>query len=104
MSSSSANLDSFHAFKDPDSVLDYGIDWSTWLGSGDSVSTAAWVITSPSGDSAPIVVDSSSVASNICTAILSGGTAGNTYYARCRITTANGLTEDRTIRIQARNQ
>lgn len=34
-------------FKDPDAVLDYGVDWTAWLGS-DTIVTSTWVV-SPTG-------------------------------------------------------
>lgn len=86
--------------KDPDSVIDFGLDWSEWLNTGDTVSSATWTVTSPSGDLDPIAVDSSNVSGAICTAVTSGGTAGNKYELKCRVTTTNGLTEDRTIIVE----
>ena len=86
--------------KDPDSIVDFGIDWTEWLNTGDSVSSAAWSVTSPSGDGDPIAVDSSSESGAVCTAITSGGTAGNKYELKCRMTTTAGLVEDRTIIIE----
>lgn len=79
--------------KDPDAVLDYVIDWSTWL-NGDTIATSVWTV--PSG----ITQDSESESSTLATIWLSGGTVGETYQVRNRITTAGGRTEDRTIRIE----
>ena len=96
--------DYFNNIKDPDAILPYGLNWTDWIISGDSVTEASWTITSPSGDADPIVVDSSSVAANVTTAILSGGTAGNSYSLTCHITTANSYEEDRTIFIQCQQR
>ena len=92
------------AEKDPDATLPYGFDWSAWVPSGDSVASAAWNITSPSGDGTPITVSSTSVSSNVASATLTAGTAGNEYQARCRVTTTNGLIDDRTIWIVVRER
>lgn len=79
--------------KDPDAVLDYPFDWSTWL-DGDTISSHT--ITADSG----ITVDSSSATTSVVTVWLSGGTAGASYSVACRITTAAGRTDERTIRIE----
>lgn len=77
--------------KDPDAVLDYTFDWSDWLeGVSDSISTAS---VTASG----ATVESSSHANGLVTAWVSGGTDGTTASVTCRIVTADGRTEDRTI-------
>lgn len=79
--------------KDPESVLDYQIDWSTWLGS-DTIASSSWVI--PTG----ITEDSDSNTTTTATVWLSGGTAGTTYTVTNRIVTAGGRTEDRSLTIK----
>jgi len=83
-----------------DDILDFSINWSNWLNDSDGVSTASWTVTSPEGDSDPIVVDSSSLASNKATAFLSGGTSGKYYKVKCRIVTTAGLEADGYLIIQ----
>ena len=78
--------------KDPNAVLDYVVDWTTWL-NGDTIATSVWTV--PSG----ITQDSESESTTSATVWLSGGTVGETYQLVNRITTAGGRTEDRTIRI-----
>lgn len=78
--------------KDPNSVLPYTVDWSDWLGA-DTISTSAWTV--PSG----ITQVSTSNTTTVATILLSGGTSGDSYSLTNRITTAAGLTDDRTIRI-----
>lgn len=92
------------AYKDPDAVLAYGFDWTNWLESGDSVSSVAVAVTAPTGDSTPIVVDSSGVSGAVTSATLSAGTVGNEYLIRFRMTTANSLVDDRTIRIYVKER
>lgn len=84
--------------KDPDAVLDYVWDWTSWLGD-DTIATHAVTVTAAVDDATPIVKDSSSATGPLVTAWLSAGTAGTTYAVTCRITTAGGRTEDRTNRI-----
>lgn len=88
--------------KDPDAVLDYAIDWTSWLVSGDAISTATWAI-----DDAPdavLVIDSSSIVAGVPTVWLSGGTAGETYRVRCRVTTTDSRTDDRTMHVVVRDR
>jgi hypothetical protein len=86
--------------KDPDSVLDYTLDWQggspgPWLSTGDTISTTAWTLSSTG-----ITKDSDSNTSTTTTITVSGGTAGEDYDLTNRIVTGNALTVDRTIRIK----
>ncbi len=83
--------------KDPNAVLDYKVDWATWL-STDTIATVAWTV--PTG----ITQTSTSNTTTTATIWLSGGTAGTTYEIVCRITTAGGRTDDRTIGIRVEEQ
>ena len=78
--------------KDPDAVLDYVVDWSTWLGD-DAIATSTWTV--PAG----ITKDSSSNTTTTATVWLSGGTTGAEYTLINRIVTAGGRTDDRSIAI-----
>jgi len=86
--------------KDPDAVLDYKFDWSSWLASGETISTRT--VTPETG----ITVDSSSITdtSTSVTVWLSGGTVGNVYDVACLITTTASRTDERTIKIQCRER
>lgn len=77
--------------KDPDSILDYPMDWSDWLETGDSISTAVWTV--PAG----LTKTDEIVASPLATIWLSGGstTPGTRYEVVCHITTAAGREDDR---------
>lgn len=79
--------------KDPSAVLDYVFDFSPWLPSGDTISTATWTV--PSG----ITKLSESNTTTTATVWLSGGTARTIYRIVCRFTTANGRTDERSIDI-----
>lgn len=83
--------------KDPDSVLDYVIDWSDWL-DGDTISTSTWA--TPSG----ITKDSDSNNTTTTTIWLSGGTLGKTYRITNRIVTAAGRTADETFKVKMINK
>ena len=80
--------------KDPEAVLDYGIDWDAhdWLGA-DTISTSTWTV--PSG----ITKVTDSKTTTTTTIWLSGGTAGETYPVKDHIVTAGGRAEDCTLTI-----
>lgn len=84
--------------KDPDAVLDYVWNWASWLPDGDTIASAT--VTADSG----LTVDSDSATTTAVTAWLSGGTVGQSYGVTCRIVTADGRTDDRTIKILVRQQ
>lgn len=84
--------------KDPNAVLDYQWDWSAWLPDDDAIASAT--VTAEAG----LTVNSSSSVNATVTAWLSGGTAGSDYNVTCRIVTADGRTDDRTIRIIVQDQ
>lgn len=83
--------------KDPAAILDYSIDWSAWLPSGDTIDSATWT----SSDAA-LVVEASpapSVAAGIATAWVSGGVAGTRYRLTCQVKTDAGRVDERSIAI-----
>lgn len=80
--------------KDPDAVLDYKIDWSSWLAQSspaDTISSSSW--SAETG----ITVDTSANTTTDATVWLSGGSAGRKYAVTNQIVTAGGRTVERTI-------
>ncbi len=84
--------------KDPDSVLDYSFDWSSWLATAETLSTATWTV--PTG----ITKNSQSLTTTVATAWISGGTAGTSYNVACKVVTSGGRTDERTMTIIVRNR
>lgn len=84
--------------KDPNARLDFKIDWSAWLSSGDSITSSQWFIPDDLADDTP------SISGAITTVWLSGGVDGRTYQVTNRVTTAQGRVDDRTIRIAVTSQ
>lgn len=80
--------------KDPSAVLDYAFDWSNWLGTNETISTATVTV------DAGLTKDSQSNTTTKVTVWLSGGTLATTYKVVCRITTNQGRTDERTIGIR----
>jgi hypothetical protein len=89
-------MDSF--VKDPDAVLDYKIDWSAWLGT-DTITASQWL----SEDEA-LVIDSEEASDTETVVWLSGGEIRKRHLVTNRITTADGRTNDRSIRISIKEQ
>ena len=89
-------------YKDPDAILDFAFDWSTWLDSGTSESIDDYTIEiSPSGE---LTKDSDGETDGIVTVWLSAGDAGETYSLRCEIETSDGRTDERTMIIKVRER
>lgn len=85
--------------KDPDAVLDYIFNWGDWLDDvTDTISSHEMV------PETGITVDSSSIVSQTVVAFISGGTVGTTYRVACRIETAAGRTDDRSIYIKIKER
>jgi hypothetical protein len=78
---------------DPDSVLDYMIDWTGWLGA-DSIATSTWIV--PAG----LTKTSDTHDATTATIWLSGGTANSTYTVTNHIVTAGGRIEDRSLKFR----
>jgi hypothetical protein len=85
------------AAKDPNAILDFGLDWGDWVSTGDSLSSAVWSVTGP--DNALTLSDSSLVG-DTATTRAAGGTVGYTYELTCRVNSASGLVDDRSIALQ----
>lgn len=74
--------------------LDYSFDWTAWLAAlSDSITAFELVV--PSG----ITLQSSLRVGGVVTAWMEGGKPGATYPVRCRITTAGGREDERTIMV-----
>lgn len=78
--------------KDPNAVLDYTEDWRVWLGD-DLIFTSDWIL--PAG----IAQAGKTFSATTATVWISGGTAGTSYSVYNQITTVNGRTDKRTIKI-----
>ena len=97
-----ADRDGAYIDKDTEAVLDYSVDWTTWMPSGDSINTSTWSIAAISGDTDALTVDSSAKTSYVATAVLSGGTDGNIYTVSNTIATVNNITERRHFRVSVK--
>lgn len=80
-------------YKDPDEIVNFGIDWADYLGS-ETITGSGWTV--PSG----ITEVSSSFVATQATIKLSGGALGTTYRVTNRINTSAGETVDQSIDIE----
>jgi hypothetical protein len=83
---------------DPDATLDYRFDWSTWLSDDETIVSST--VTVPTG----LTLASQSQEDGIVTGWISGGTLFKSYDVRCRITTSDGRTDDRTMSLIVRDR
>jgi hypothetical protein len=86
--------------KDPDAVLDYKWDWAYdgWLAEDETILTST--IIAETG----VTVDDDTNDDTTATVWLSGGSVGETYTVTNRITTNQGRTDDRTMKIFIRQR
>lgn len=82
-------------WKDPNEILDYGLDWSRVL-EGDPIATSQWIFESSQGT---IVLDSSTHDEQTTIAWFSGGTVNDEALLVNRITTLGGRTLDQSVRL-----
>jgi len=80
--------------KDPSANLDFGFDWSEWLGSADQISSSSWV--SVPGDLALSNPDFGNLSTLVW---VSGGSDGTDYLVTNQVTTRDGRTDERTFAI-----
>lgn len=85
--------------KDPDAVLDYAVDWSTWLASAETISTYA-----VSANSTLITIATAAQSSGVVTTWLSGGYAGSDYTVSIKVVTSSCRTDERSFLVKVKNR
>lgn len=87
--------------KDPNATLDYPFDWTLYLADiTDTIVSAEFIV-----DSALVAErDELNTEGTIAVVWISGGTLGQTHRVVCRITTAEGRIDDRSIYLQIRDR
>jgi hypothetical protein len=90
--------------KDPDANLDYQMDWSNWLESGDSLTTTQWLVSGPDAILKVAASPAPEVDGPISRCWLEDGTAGARYKLTCRIETLAGRVDDRTVLVIVRER
>lgn len=78
--------------KDPDAVLDYQVDWTTWL-NGDTISVSTWTVATG------LTQVSATNTTTTATVWLSGGTVDQSYTVANKIVTAGGARTSAALRL-----
>jgi hypothetical protein len=107
-------------YKDPGAVLDYTFDWGAaadpfqpadqtgpWLTGGDTIASATFSIALNSGTDVTTLAQGplgNSHTTTTATIWLKDGTAGCDYDVVCQIVTAQGRTDERTLRVKVRQR
>lgn len=78
--------------KTPTDVLDYSVDWSSWLGT-DTITSSSWSVP------AALTVVLSTSTSTATTVFLTAGANGVTYLINNTITTTGGRTVTRSFQL-----
>ena len=88
--------------KDPDARLDYTVDWADWVVGNMTIANAHWTVSTIASDPRPLAEFSANVLTagdHRCTVYLANGSVGNIYTITNRITTTDGLVDERFFRI-----
>lgn len=80
--------------KDAVSSLDYTFDWTSWLGTNETISSAT--VTADTG----LTAATPTTSGGKVTTFVSGGTSGTFYNVRCQITTSANRIDVRSINIE----
>lgn len=86
--------------KDPDAVLDYGLDLSSYLEADETLVSVSWSI---HGATHGLEIVSGGHDEAGARLWASGGEVGGDVFVTCRFATSAGRTDDRTIRLQLRH-
>jgi len=95
--------------KDPQANVQYGLDFTDYLQTGHTISSAVVTIESITGDASPLAHPTNAatdvvVTNPVVNIRLHNGTANNIYNIRCKITTSGGDTDARHFRIVVKDK
>ena len=102
--------DGLYIEKDPASNIQYALDFTDYLNSGDTITAATTTIESITGDSAPLAfptdqaTDVYVTGGTLVNIRLENGTASNIYTVKTTITTTQGDTDARSFRVVVREK
>ncbi len=76
----------------PGASLDYGLNWGTWLATGDTLTGSLWEV-----DSADITLANDQIVGAVTQIIATGGVVGQMYRLTNTITTSSFKTDSRQL-------
>jgi hypothetical protein len=87
--------------KDVEAQLIYTFDWSEWLPQGDTITGVEYSVAARRNDPTPVTIEDEGIADSSTNSYveLAGGQADKTYIVTAKITTANGLIDRRSFRL-----
>lgn len=86
--------------KSPTAVLDYSIDWRSWLLAGETIQSSTWIITSlATPQTGDVTEEQDVIVSGVTTIWIQGGLSGTQYTLADTIVTSGGRTDTRTLLI-----
>lgn len=92
--------DGLQVDKAPGAQLVYTFDWSDWLLTGDTLSTASYAIATRVNDPTPLLKISDGISGNFTFIEVAAGALNKTYTVNVTVTTADGLTDVRYLRVK----
>lgn len=90
--------------KDPEAQLIYTFDWVDWLPAGDSIANVDYTVAARVNDPEPLVKLDEGIQTTKTYVELSAGQLGKTYIVTAKVTTANGLIDRRSFRVNIKNR
>lgn len=88
----------FTVEKDPQAKLDYGLDWSAWLGD-DTITASDWV-----AEPAGLALSGFAHDKKKTSVYAAGGQAGSAYLLRNQVSTAAGRIDERSIKLKVKER
>lgn len=85
--------------KDPEEVLDYQVDWSPRLVTGETLATSLFTVASGT-----ITISSQSNTTTVTTVWLAAGTPNTVVQILNKVTTSGGRTYEQTVRLRLREK
>lgn len=92
--------------KDPEATLDYGVDWTQWLG-GDEIVESTWrvaPVATPGQHLEILATVAPTVTGKTTKVWVHRGVLGQVYELVNRVATLGGRTDERTLRINIRHK
>ena len=78
--------------KDPQESIDYAVDWSDFLASGETISASSWA-----SSSTALAIGTVSATTDTTAVFVSGGTVGDVYRVTNKVTTTQTRIAERSV-------